>query len=230
MQLFQYDETDIMMSSRDSFFTADHVVNEGLMFAFGMTGFDDITESIEDPTIGQLKPYYKSWGILDEEAVDSDFEPLRYHTCTREELRLEDDPTTELPPSGTSTQFYPIKKEGTQVDLDYYYKKLKCLDQDQQIEVQGDYNSAYARSVILLFERCTNSTYTGEGACKSDEYITEWLKRKFVLVAQNNERFSSLDYAHGAKVVSETVVEWLPINTQVREELVMRIQLTELYL
>ena len=131
MQLFQYDETDIMMSSRDSFFTADHVVNEGLMFAFGMTGFDDITESIEDPTIGQLKPYYKSWGILDEEAVDSDFEPLRYHTCTREELRLEDDPTTELPPSGTSTQFYPIKKEGTQVDLDYYYKKLKCLDQDQ---------------------------------------------------------------------------------------------------
>ncbi len=100
------------------------------MFAFGMTAFDDETESIEDPTIGELKPYFKSWGLVDPEASDSHFQPLKYHTCTREELRLEDGPDGEPP---IPSNFYPIKKSGTQVDLDYYYKKLKCLDQDQTV-------------------------------------------------------------------------------------------------
>ena len=52
------------------------------------------------------------------------------------------------------------------------------------IQVQGDYNSPATRSFVLLFERCDNETFTG-GVCKSDEEITAWLARKFIVVAFN---------------------------------------------
>ena len=46
------------------------------MFAFGLTAWDWETESIEDPSIGLLKPYYKTWNA-DSEAPS--FEALDYH-------------------------------------------------------------------------------------------------------------------------------------------------------
>ena len=40
VKLFEYDETDVMMSSRDAFFTSDFVYSKGLMYAFGITAYD----------------------------------------------------------------------------------------------------------------------------------------------------------------------------------------------
>ena len=56
-----------MVSTRDAFFDTDHELtsDEGLQIAFGLTAFDDNRNPIEDPEYGQLKPYYKSWGIHD---------------------------------------------------------------------------------------------------------------------------------------------------------------------
>ena len=64
VKLFEYDETDVMVSSRDSFFTTDFTYSEGLMYAFGLTAYDDNPDPIEDPTYGVLKAYYKSWGLI----------------------------------------------------------------------------------------------------------------------------------------------------------------------
>ena len=61
VQLATYDETDIMVSSRDSFFSDQYVFSGGMMFAFGLTAWDAVQTNIEDPTIGTLKPYYKFW-------------------------------------------------------------------------------------------------------------------------------------------------------------------------
>ena len=121
------------------------------MFAFGLTAWDWETESIEDPTIGTLRPFYKTWNA-DSEAPN--FEALDYHQCSRAELQLPDE---EISPDEVVTQFFPLKSD---VDLDYYFAKMMCLDQTKQISIQGDYNTAEARQLILLFDRCSNSTST----------------------------------------------------------------------
>ena len=61
--LFEFDDTDIMNSSRDSYFEDSYVFSDGLMFAFSLTAYDSEREPIEDPSIGTLKAYYKTWGL-----------------------------------------------------------------------------------------------------------------------------------------------------------------------
>lgn len=59
MKLVTYDDTDVMLSQRDSYFDSDFILSDGLWFAFGLTAFDNNQEWVEDPSIGVLKPYYK---------------------------------------------------------------------------------------------------------------------------------------------------------------------------
>ena len=87
-----------------------------------------------------------------------------------------------------------------------------------------------AQSMALLFEKCDNSTYTGPGFCKSEEEITEWIKRKFIVVAMNQERFGTREYAYDKKVTKEVQYHYVPINSQIREEIVYKVQLTDLRL
>lgn len=80
VKLQTYDDTDIMVSSWDSFYKPSYVHTDNLMFAFGLTVYDSNPEPVEDPSIGVLKPYYKSWGIKDTGGVD--FEELPTRNCT----------------------------------------------------------------------------------------------------------------------------------------------------
>ena len=88
IKLLTFDETDVMVSQRDSFYSADFTYSNGLAFAFGVTAYDSETESIEDPTIGVLKPYYKSWGLV-ANGQSVDFEPLPTRECTKAELHVD---------------------------------------------------------------------------------------------------------------------------------------------
>ena len=47
--------------------------------------YDSNQEAIEDPSIGTLKAYYKTWG-LKEGASGIDFEPIPTRNCTKSEL------------------------------------------------------------------------------------------------------------------------------------------------
>ena len=87
IKLFEYDETDVMMSSLDSFFESDFVYSTDLAYAFGLTAYDFEQESIEDPSIGVLRPYYKTWGIKDDSG-DIDWELLPTRECTEAELHI----------------------------------------------------------------------------------------------------------------------------------------------
>lgn len=128
------------------------------MYAFGITAYDSNRESIEDPTIGVLKPYYKSWGLKETKGVD--FEELPTRNCSEAEFHINGK-------SDPNSKFYPPHPNHAG-DIAYYNKKLKCLDLDA-VQVQGDYNSPKTRSFVLLFEKCNNETYTGPGVCKSEE-------------------------------------------------------------
>ena len=56
------------------------------MYAFGVSAYDSNREPIEDPSIGILKPYYKTWGK--HEANEVKFEELPTHNCTQAEFHL----------------------------------------------------------------------------------------------------------------------------------------------
>ena len=40
VKLFMYDETDVMVSKRDSYFEADKTYSDNLSYAFGITAYD----------------------------------------------------------------------------------------------------------------------------------------------------------------------------------------------
>ena len=86
INLFTFDETDVMVSQRDAYFDADQIFSEGLMYAFGITAYDSNREPIEDPSYGVIKPYYKSWGIKTSSGVH--FEELPTRQCTDAEFHV----------------------------------------------------------------------------------------------------------------------------------------------
>jgi len=96
------------------------------------------------------------------------------------------------------------------------------LDVDK-ITIQGDYNSPKARQFVILFEKCDNSTYVGPGVCKSEEQIKGWLARKFILINFNQMRFETREFSPKLKIVEELKLLWVPISTQLREELVYKV-------
>ena len=82
---------------------------------------------------------------------------------------------------GGSDLFYPIHKNSKN-DLEFNYKKFKCLDQEN-IKIKGDYNSPMTRSFVIEFEKCDQDNYSG--ICKEDQDILKWLRRKFILTLSN---------------------------------------------
>ena len=86
IKLVLFDETDIMVSQRDAHFGYDYSFSDGLAFAFAVTAYDDELESIEDPSIGTIRPFYKSWGLKGSGEVD--FEPIPTRPCTPAELHI----------------------------------------------------------------------------------------------------------------------------------------------
>ena len=71
--------------------------------AFALTAYDDETEPIDDPTYGELKAYYKTWGF-DSEHSGVHFEPLETTQCTEALLNLPEEgaPEGESQPSELS--------------------------------------------------------------------------------------------------------------------------------
>ena len=54
-----------MISLRDTEFSSDDefTSEDGMMIAFGITAYDNNKEPIEDETYGNLKAYYRTWGL-----------------------------------------------------------------------------------------------------------------------------------------------------------------------
>ena len=88
LRLQEYGEPSIMVSVRDSHFDSEFelTTDDGLMIAFGITDFDDETESIEDASYGRLKGVDKTWGNENTQGVN--FEEIPVKKCTRAQLGL----------------------------------------------------------------------------------------------------------------------------------------------
>ena len=171
------------------------------------------------------------------------------HRCTPNELfsDVEDQSSDDTPRSS----FFPIHSNSLK-DVKLYQKKLWCIDED--VVLQGDYNSDKAKVLKLSFEKCNDATYVPEFRrrdlngtavssseetlltnsnltqnasnesvtedqevlqCHSDEEITRWLRRKFIIVLQNQERFQTNVFDDN-RVVREAKLKYFPVNTLIR--------------
>ena len=95
--------------------------------------------------------------------------------------------------------------------------------------MQGDYNSVRHRSFFLGFEMC-QSTKENPIECKTDEEIYDWLKRKFIFSVVNTRRFVLEEFVENRKIKPEARTNWIPINSQFREEVIFKITKTLLSL
>ena len=144
IRLYEYGEPSIMVTVRDSYFDSDFELNteeQGFMVAFGLSAFDDETEDIEDYSYGRLKGVYKSWGHEDSQGIET--KEIPFLQCTRAQLglpQLSDNLDSDY---SQPSLFYSVHSS-SQNDLDYYYRKLRCVD-SEFLRIQGDYNSAKAR-------------------------------------------------------------------------------------
>ena len=122
IKLQAFDETDVMYSVVDAFYDADFVQSDNLAFAFGLTAYDSNPDPVEDPSIGVVNAYYKSWG-LDESIGGIKWELLPVRDCTEAELHINNQ-------TDANSQFFK-PHSNSERDLAFYYRKLKCIDTDK---------------------------------------------------------------------------------------------------
>ena len=198
------------------------------MLAFALTAYDDETESIEDPDIGELKAYYKTWGYpTEDEVLSEQLTLLETRQCTYEELGIKKDGT----PAEKTGLFYRTHSNSLN-DLKYYNRKFKCFALPN-ISIHGDYNTSMSKNIIIQFEKCDQEKRTLEGdprACKSNDEILRWLRQKYLLIYYNLRRFKIGDYKDESKIVEESRTKYIPFNTQIREDIVLKTVLTDLNL
>ena len=95
----------------------------------------------------------------------------------------------------------------------------------------------------MQWERCDPSTY--QGRCKNNFQITEWLKRKFIVVLNNEEKFKDQGFEDAILKVEEEFKDqqfedvkiarvsrfhWIPIASDRRIERAYEITMSELAL
>lgn len=119
IKLKNFGEPAIMTSVRDNYFesTDEFTTKEGLFIAFALSDYTDDTEPIEDASYGQLKAYYKTWGLDENQGVN--FEPLASRQCTKEQLGLTKGDTNKE----SKSLFFPLHKQ-SKSDLEFYYKRF----------------------------------------------------------------------------------------------------------
>ena len=92
------------------------------------------------------------------------------------------------------------------------------------MHINGHYSSNSARLIEVQLVQCHD-----RDDCKSHEEIKAFLKNKFLLLLHNRMRFDRQEFSEDL-IVKESLIDWIPINTQMRMRLPYKISLEELEL
>ena len=77
-----------------------------------------------------------------------------------------------------------------------------------------------------MFRPCQGGADNG---CESDEAITEWLRRKYIVLLYNEIRFDSEEYFYQSRV-HESRILYIPISSQIKQIIPLKVQRTHLEL
>ena len=112
-------------------------------------------------------------------------------------------------------------------EVQFYSKKLKCVDKENY-KIFGDYNSYKASQFNVQFLKCNKDIHP-DVECKSDAEITEFIRGKFMMLVFNQVRFDSSQYGHDS-IISESKLQWVPVNSQIQQTVPFKISTTLLFL
>ena len=171
---------------------------------------------LNETEYAQIKASIRSWSPEQDKTF---FKEVDIRPCTRQELGLD-------PDAMDTSKFYKTHPS-SEAYLSRYWKKLSCYD--EQVDIQGDYQSDRASNLMINVVRCNNATRReDEPPCKSEQEITSWLKRKFVLTLNNQRRFEQSNYDQGTVVYDVAHFVWNPIQSTERKEIVNEIRVYEI--
>ena len=175
--------------------------------AAGLTAFDGQEESIEDESVGTVKFYLKSW--IDESSPVK-FTELESRQCSERDFARDADSVEGL---------YPLRAKMT--NLKTYSKAMKCLV--EPYELWGDYNSDVTQNLMIVFEKCANSPPESEDTesetkvtCKPDLEIENWMKGKFLLVQQNEKKYSHHEDDFSERLQKHSIISQHPLSVEIR--------------
>jgi len=103
-------DVDIVSSISSGYFTSDYIFNHemGLSFAIAFTAYDSEREDILDASYGNLQFTSYEWYEDEDGNPQIEFVDIPSHTCSREELGLDNDGDGD---NNGESLFYPIEKD-----------------------------------------------------------------------------------------------------------------------
>ena len=172
-----------------------------------MTSYDRNPESIEDPEIGKLVFYYKSWDSNDPDG-DLSFTEIPSEPCFDNAFNDED-------------RFYPINQKNER-DFEIYGQKMLCPI--KPIDLFGNFDSDASQNLMVAFVTCEPSeTQT----CKTQDEIEQWLKFKYIVVLENEKRFITHKFDE-ERIEQSSNLKWFPISQRNRIDYVKTLSRTDM--
>ena len=179
--MLNFGDNSISEPTQENYFPGDFIYDEkdGWRIAFGITAYDDKDSEPFDESFGTINAYLKVWGEKDAQGNIKPlyFRKLETQPCSQSEINLHNDPDQDK-----YKFFFPASEYEN--DINRFFNVLQCLKNDDA-ELMGDYNSATGRQLVITFEICRDKP----GICKDEAKIMNWLRRKFLLVLENEEHF-----------------------------------------
>ena len=124
--LIEYKEFKLLKFEKENFYDMREPFTnkEGLMIAAAITDYTSNSEPVEDPEIGEIKFYHKSWDVANLEATEMvQFKEIPTRPCTEDDF-AENNSDNPL--------FFP-NKSTSKADMALHWRKLKCVNRDQEL-------------------------------------------------------------------------------------------------
>ena len=163
--------------------------------AVAFTSYDNEREIILDPSIAELEFYVEEWGKDENGQVFVNLFTISSHSCTPEELGL----------TGEKSKFYPYLQDNIKDEVVRYWKKFRCID-EEDLRIYGGSQSEKARRIGARLMKCHDKDY-----CMPDEMIENFLYNKYLLLVNNQIRFDS-EKLDEESVVAESTTRWFMID------------------
>ena len=106
-----------------------------------------------------------------------------------------------------------------------YVPKKRNLSSDNSdtitglVKADGSIIDPVNAESATVTDQAESGTVDSVDACHSDEEITAWLRRKFIIVLQNQVRFQTTEYNREERIVRESKLIYYPIDRLRRQEL-----------
>lgn len=117
-------------------------------------------------------------------------------------------------PIAKSQQIYFIQSAGI----------FHCLDDVDDLVVNGNYNTQQGNIIIAKLEACT-----GRDDCKTAEEARQYLTGTNLAILKNNIKFEQSLYG-AESIVKQSKIEWVTFTTKIKQVAMFEIQTTQLSL